>query len=136
MSGRLIIGIVSTLLEISAIAFGILWGLPKIGIDFPLWLSILIAVVLMAVWLAYSVFTYHKGTLALTRGCIIGMPDMIGTEGVVVSRLAPAGMVRIRSELWIAKSAEGEIEQGEKVTVIEQERLKLMVRRTEISNQK
>ena len=33
MTGRLIIAIFSTILEEAAICFGILWGLPKLGLD-------------------------------------------------------------------------------------------------------
>jgi membrane-bound serine protease (ClpP class) len=62
------------------------------------------------------------------RKDIAGLSNMIGTEGEVVSPLAPEGLVRIKGELWVAKSAAGEIKPGGEVIVVGQERLKLVVR--------
>jgi membrane protein implicated in regulation of membrane protease activity len=128
MTGRLIIAIISTCLEETAIAAGILWGLPRLGVRLPLWGLIAIMVPVMLVWLAYSVFTYKKGTIALSTAQPVGVADMIGTEGTVTVALSPEGMVRIRGELWVAKTAEGEILPGTEVIVVGQERLKLVVK--------
>ena len=57
------------------------------------------------------------------------LPDMVGSRGKVVSPLAPEGLVRIKSELWVAKSARGKMSLGEKVVVVEQDGLKLVVRK-------
>ncbi|MFC1900589.1 NfeD family protein [Chloroflexota bacterium] len=128
MTVRLIIAIVSTILEETALAIGVLWGLPKLGVQLPLWGLILMAVPIMAAWLSYSIFTFRKGTVALKTTQMVGMHDMIGTVGVVVNSLAPEGLVRIRGELWVAEASEGELESGTEIIVTGQERLKVVVK--------
>lgn len=123
MMGRLILGIISTMLEEAAIVAIVRWGLPQIDVHIPL--PGLIA--LMVVWLAYSVFTYRMGTRALMTKQLVGLPDMIGSQGKVVSPLAPEGLVRIRGELWVAKSASGEMKSDGEVVVVGQDGLKLVV---------
>ena len=125
MSGRLIIAIVSTTLEEAALAVGVLWGLPKLGIHIPLWVLIIV----MAAWGAYTVTTYRMGSRALRRKPVHGPTAMLGSEGKVVSPLVPEGMVRIKGELWRAKSASGRMDTGEEVTVVGQDGLKLIVRK-------
>jgi membrane-bound serine protease (ClpP class) len=121
---RLIFAIVSTIIEEAALAAAGIWGLPQIGINIPLWgISLL-----MIVWLLYSIYTFKKGTKALKIGHIIGLPNMIGTKGRVTSVLNPEGWVRIRGELWSAKSLSGEIKPGRDVIVTGQKRLKLEVK--------
>lgn len=126
MSGRLIIAIVSTTLEEAALAVGVLWGLPKLGIHIPLWVLIIV----MLAWGAYTISTYRMGSRALRRKPVHGLTAMLGSEGKVVSPLVPEGMVRIKGELWVAKSAGGEIDAGEEVTVVGQDGLKLIVRKS------
>ncbi len=121
---RLIFAIIGDLLEEAAIVAVVLWGLPQIGIQIPLWGLI----ILMAIWGAYSVFSYRLGSRALIRKQMVGLANMIGTKGEVVRPLAPEGMVRIKGELWVAKSVSGELKLGGKVIVVGQERLKLVVR--------
>jgi len=123
MTGRLILAIISTILEEVAIVVIAQWGLPEIGIRIPI--PGLVAI--MVVWLAYSVFTFRLGTRALKKTPVYNLPNMVGSKGEVVSTLAPQGMVRIKGELWIAKSASGVLEPGGEVIVIEQDRLKLIV---------
>jgi membrane-bound ClpP family serine protease len=124
MKRRLVLAIVSTILEEVAIAVIVLWALPKADIDFPLWGLIII----MVAWAAYAIFTFRLGTLALKREQLVGLPNMIGTRGDVVSPLTPEGLVRIRGELWVAKAEKGEMKPGNEVTVVGQNRLKLVVR--------
>ena len=124
MMARLILAVISTILEEAAIVVIVLWGLPQIRIQIPLWGLI----ALMVVWGAYSVFTYQLGSRALRRKQMVGLPDMVGGRGEVISPLAPEGMVRIKGELWVAKSASGEMEAGGEVIVVRQDGLKLVVR--------
>ena len=124
MSVRLILAIISGILEESAIVAIVLWALPRINVHIPLWGLI----ILMVVWLTYSVSTYRMGSRALLRKPVAGLPDMVGSKGKVVSPLAPEGLVKIKGELWIAKSAGAEMEPGGEVIVVEQDRLKLVVR--------
>ncbi len=124
MMARLILAIISTLLEEAALVVIVLWGLPRIGIQLPL--PGLIAV--MLVWGAYSVFTYRIGSRALKQKPVMSLPDMVGCQGEVVSPLAPEGLVRIRGELWMAKSDSGEMKVGKEISVVRQDSLKLLVR--------
>ena len=125
MTARFILAIVSTTLEEAALAALVLWGLPLLGIHLPL--AVLIA--LMAALAAFAVTTYLLGSRALGRKPVVGLPDMVGGQGRVVSPLAPEGLVRIKGELWESKSDGRRIKAGEEVTVVGQEGLKLIVRR-------
>ena len=125
MNARLIVAIISTMLEEAALAVIVLFGLPELGVEIPL--AGLIS--LMVVWLAVSVIIYRIGSRALRRKPLEKLPDMVGSRGRVVSPLAPEGLVRIEGELWMAKSASGKINLGNKVAVVEQDGLRLVVRR-------
>ncbi len=118
--------IVSTLLEEAAIAVVALVGLPQLGIEVPLWLL----VVIMVAWAALAVFTYRMGSRALGRKPVAGLPSVVGSPGTVVSRLAPEGLVRVGGELWVAKASSGQIEVGEEVIVVTQDRTRLTVRQS------
>jgi len=126
MSVRLIWAIVSTLLEEAALVAVVLWGLPQLDIHIPL--AALIAV--MVAWAAFAVFIYRKGTQALRKKPVVGLSDMVGSKGKVVNRLDPQGMVRIKGELWEAISVGGRVNTGKEVTVVGQDGLKLIVRRS------
>ena len=130
MSARLIMAIFSTLLEEAALVAIVLWGLPHFGIQIPL--AGLIA--LMVAWGAFSVITYRVGSRALRKRPVVGLPTMVGSKGKVVSPLAPGGLVKIKGELWEATSAGKRIEAGEGVIVVGQDGLKLLVRKSSISD--
>ncbi len=123
MTPRLVLAIISNLLEEVAIVVIVLWGLPGLGIHMPLPGLI----TLMVLWLAVSVMIYRTGSRALQRKQMVGLPHMVGSQGKVVSSLAPEGMVRIKGELWMARSDGGELKSGEKVIVVGQDSLKLIV---------
>ena len=123
MTGRLVLAILSTLLEEAALVAIVLWGLPQLDIRIPL--PGLIA--LMVAWGAFSVFIYQMGSRALRRKPVAGLLSMVGSRGKAASPLAPEGFVKIKGELWDAKSASGRIDTGEEVTVIGQDGLKLIV---------
>ena len=129
---RLIFAIISTIIEEIAIAAAGIWGLPEIGVNFPLWATILV----MIAWLSYSVYAFRKGTKALKIGHILGMPNMVGTKGRVTSALNPEGWVKIRGELWSARSLSGEIHPGRDIVVIGQKRLKLEVKESDPADNK
>ena len=107
MSGRLVIAIVSTIMEEATLAAAVFWGLPWLGVELYLWGSIVLTIVLMAAWGTYTVLTYRMGSRVLEAKPLVGLPDMVDCKGAVVSRLAPDGLVTIRGELWVAKSAGG-----------------------------
>ncbi len=123
LRGRLILAIVSTMLEEVALAVVVVVGLPELGINIPL--AGLIAI--MVVWAAVAVLTYRAGSRALKRKPVTGLEAMVGGKGRVVKTLNPEGLVRIGSELWRAKSDNIEIAIGQDVTVVEQDGRKLIV---------
>jgi len=125
ISVRLIIAIVTTTLEEAAIAAVVLWLLPKVDFHLPLF----VLIIFMLAWAGFAVFSYRMGSRALRRKPEGGLADMLGTRGKVVKRLDPEGMIRIKGELWKAKSAGRKIETGEEVTVVGQKGLKLIVER-------
>jgi len=124
---RLLLAVISTLLEEAALVAIILFGLPRLGIKLPL----VVLIILMVVGGVFSVFTYRMGSRALRKKPIIGLPAMVSSKGKTVSPLAPEGFIRIKGELWEAKSVGGEINVGEEVTVVGQDGLKLTVRKSD-----
>ena len=122
-TARLILAIVSIALEEAALYAIWRWLLPDIGVPMPLNALIIV----MAVWGVYAVTNFVIVTRALRKTTIIGLPTMTGSTGRVVEPLDPEGLVRIKSELWGAESAEGEMDVGEEVTVVKQDGLKLFV---------
>jgi len=125
MKVRLVFAVISTLLEEAALVVVVLWGLPQLGIEIP----IPGLIVLMVVWGGFAVFTYRMGSRALKRKPVIGLPIMVGSRGKVVRQLAPDGIVRIKSELWEAKSTHGDIDAGEEIIVVGHDGLKVTVSR-------
>jgi len=125
MTTRLIVAIVTTLIEEAALAAIVLWGLPALGIN----LNVGVLIALMAALAAYAVTTYRLGSRALSRKPVVGLTDMVGARGRVVSNLAPEGTVRIKGELWEARAEGRRINTGTDVIVVGQEGLKLVVRR-------
>ncbi len=123
MSARLIWAILSTLLEEAALVAIVLIGLPELDISVPL----PILIIVMVAWAVLAVIFYRMGSRALRRKPVVGLLDMVGGKGRVVSLLDPEGFIRINGELWLAKSAVGKIDVGEEIIVKEQDRTKLIV---------
>jgi membrane-bound serine protease (ClpP class) len=124
MSGRLMLAILSTILEETALAVVVLIGLPELGIHLPL--ATLIA--LMIVWAVIAVIVYRAGSRALRKKPMAGLESIIGTKGRVVRPLDPDGLIRIGGELWRAKSTANRIDIGEEVTIVERKGTILIVR--------
>jgi len=124
LGSRLILAIVSTLLEEAAIAVIVLVGLPELGIR----IHIAGLIAIMIAWAAIAVLTYRAGSRALKRKPVTGFEAMVGSKGRVVKTLNLEGMVRIGSELWRAKSDGIEVAIGHEVIVIGQNGNKLLVR--------
>jgi membrane-bound ClpP family serine protease len=124
-NARLILAILSSLLDEALIIGVLLWGLPKLGVDIPMPV-VIIAVILFAL---FAVFSFRIGTRVLKMKPVPGLPDLIGVEGKVVKILGPKGVVKIDAELWDARSLEGTIEVGAEVIVVAQKGLKLEVKK-------
>jgi membrane-bound ClpP family serine protease len=126
---RLIIAIVTSLLDEAAILAVIIWLLPKMGVKIPLWGTI-ICVLGFAV---FAVVSFKVGSRTLRLKPMLGFTNMIGTEGLTTSRLMPDGFIKIDGELWAARAEKGHIESGKAVVVTEQKGLRLAVK-TKIAN--
>jgi membrane-bound serine protease (ClpP class) len=124
-TARLIIAIVSTLVEEFAFYAIWRWLLPEFDIYLPLW--VLVAV--MVFWAAFAIVSFIVVTRVLRRQTVVGLPTMVGSKGKARSPLSPEGQVMIKGELWGAKSVDGDIDTGEMVTVVGQDSLQLIVRR-------
>jgi membrane-bound ClpP family serine protease len=121
--------IITSTFEQAVLVVAVLWLLPLIDVNLPLWALIPASIVLQA----YNVFSYRKSIKALRAQPIPGMTNMVGTQGETVSTLTPDGLVKIRGELWAATADNGNIVDGRDVTVVAQSGLKLVVRESERS---
>jgi len=122
---RLIIALVSSLLDEGLIIGLLLWGLPKLGISIPIPITIII-VILFAL---FAIITFKLGSRVLNMKPLPGLTDLKGVEGRVVKRLALTGFIKIDGELWEARSLEDIIEIGTEVVVVSQSGLKLGVKK-------
>jgi membrane-bound serine protease (ClpP class) len=122
---RLALAVVSMALEQVAIWLIWRWVLPEFGVELPF--SVLIGI--MAAWAVLGTWLFIFTTRTLEKQAPAGRPSMVGTTGKVTTKLAPKGMVRIRGELWSARSIEGDINAGEDIVVTSEERMKLLVRK-------
>jgi membrane protein implicated in regulation of membrane protease activity len=123
-NARLIVAIITNLLDEALIVAFIIFGLPRLGVHIPVWGIALICIG----FLIYAVLFYQIGNTILKKKPLSGFTDMTGIEGKAVDKLAPKGLVRIASELWQAKAENGTIEAGTQIVVTKQEGLKLVVK--------
>ncbi len=86
--------------------------------------SIVVAI-FITLFFSYALVKAMKAKKAKPK---IGEGDLIGEKGIAITDLKPKGQVKVRGEIWQAE-AEEEIKEGEEIIVIEQERLKLKVKK-------
>ncbi len=127
MNGRLILAIISTILEEAALAVIVLVGLPNLGINIP----VFVLITMMVVWVVAAVMIYRAGSRALETKMVKGFEDMTGSCGRVVKELKPLGMVRINGELWQAQAQQGGIAEGEEIIVLARKGSRLVVQPAE-----
>jgi len=113
--------IIMLLAEEAVLAAVVLWVLPELGIDIPLWGLILMMVALGA----YEYMSYRTGKQTLDKKPVVS-PD-IGSRGVTTTQLTPRGYVKVGSELWRAASTRSDIDKGREVVVTGVEGLTLLV---------
>ncbi|MBI2854210.1 MAG: hypothetical protein HYX87_04730 [Chloroflexi bacterium] len=123
---RFWLSVLSTVLQLVAVAMLGLWLLPSEGLPVP-WELVLASGIIMV---AVDAFIYVMGTHALDIIPVTGKEALPGRIGKVARPLTPDGMVRVQGELWQAHSVEGEILSGE-VEVVSLKDLKLLVKRAE-----
>ena len=100
------------------------WFLPRVGINIPLWLII----VLMEAWAAYSYLTSRLAAKVIGREVTVGAETLIGVKCTTTTPLLPDGYVRVGNELWQARSMAGDIETGAEVIIVNINRLTLIVK--------
>jgi membrane protein implicated in regulation of membrane protease activity len=104
------LALTTSVLEEAALVAIVLWLLPILGLQIPLWGLVLMMIALAA----YNYTTYRLGKKALVKKPMIS-PD-IGSRGRTVTRISPSGYVRINGELWQALSGTT-IDAGKEITV-------------------
>jgi len=105
--------LLAALADDAAILAAVILILHFLHIPVPWWAYLIIV-------LAVAAFAYviHKKVIpALHRSKTTGSEGMIGLHGEATQTLAPNGMVRVKGELWNAKSEEGHIAAGRQVKI-------------------
>ena len=121
--GYIVFSIVTGLLEEAALAAVVLWLLPLLGVNIPIWGLILLMV-------AYGVkegITYRIGARALQRKPVVSLEGMVGCYGKATTPLAPNGYVRVEGELWWTSSTGPNIDEGDEIVIVGIKRLTLFV---------
>ena len=113
---------IGTLLELVILVAIVVWGLPYVGIDMPLWGIILLAILL----LAFSFYTYSMGRRAVNRKLLHEIEAMIGCTGIVATVNKEGCYIKIRGELWKAVS-DFKLKTGDEIIVTAVEGFKLVV---------
>jgi membrane-bound ClpP family serine protease len=120
---RLIMAVISMIIEQAAIFAIWRWLLPGYGIKLGVW----VLIVAMAGWLVIGTGLYIFGTNALKKQVTTGLTTLIGFEGEAASDLNPEGTVKVNGEIWSALAEDGTIEKGKSITVVGEDGLKLRV---------
>jgi membrane-bound ClpP family serine protease len=124
MKARLVIALITSLIDEVVIVALLLWGLPYWGVHIPRWGIGLICVA----FAGYAYLTFRLGSRILRKKPLPGFTDLVGMTGRTVDQLKPEGMVRVNSELWVARSQSGVIPAGSQIEVVSQDGMKLVVR--------
>jgi membrane-bound serine protease (ClpP class) len=122
-----VLAITTTLLEQAALVAVVLWLLPRVAINIPLWGLILMMIALGV----YNYITYRLGKKALVKKPMIS-PD-IGSRGRTTTPISPKGYVRVNGELWQASSS-STIGAGEEIAVTGMEGMTLLISPIEKDN--
>ena len=122
-----VLTITTSLLEQAALVSVVLWLLPRVAINIPLWGLILMMIALGI----YNYMTYRVGKKAIVKKPMIS-PD-IGSRGRTTTPISPKGYVRVNGELWQAASS-STIGVGEEITVVGIEGMTLLISPIEKDN--
>ena len=82
-------------------------------------------IITIASFFAFSLYRVAKARRIKPR---IGEGDLIGKRGVAITSIKNKGQVKVMGEIWNAYSEE-DIKKGDEIIVVDQERLKLKVRK-------
>jgi membrane protein implicated in regulation of membrane protease activity len=121
------LAITTSLLEEAALVAVVLWLLPRVEINIPLWGLILMMIALGV----YNYINYRFGKKALVKKPMISLD--IGSRGRTTTPISPKGYVRVNGELWQASSS-STIDAGEEITVVGIEGMTLLISPVEKDN--
>ena len=128
-TGRLVLAVASTSAEEFLIYSAWRWLLPQWDIILP----VAALITAMVCWGIFSVSLFIFTTKTLKKQVPVGLPSMVGTIGRAANSLAPEGLVRIKSELWVATTETGKIQKGDNIKVVGEDGLRLLVRKSDVS---
>jgi membrane-bound ClpP family serine protease len=112
------------LFDEAILAVVLLWILPGLGINIPVWLLIGV----MVAWAIYSFVISSLVGKVIVKADAVGTEILIGASGDTTTPLSPDGYVRVGAEHWQAHSVSGDIEIEAKVVVVGIKRLTLLVK--------
>jgi len=116
--------VISWIIEEALLVAAVLWLLPLVKINVPLW-GLIILMLALAI---HSGVMYHLGRQTFSIRPKVAAENIIGSEGTVTKPLAPEGYVKVQGVLWKAKCNGFELGVGDEVEVVGIEGLKLIVR--------
>jgi membrane protein implicated in regulation of membrane protease activity len=122
-----VLTITTTLLEEAALVAVVLWLLPRVAINIPLW-GLIIMMIALGV---YNYINYRLNKKALVKKPMIS-PD-IGSRGRTTTLISPKGYVRVNGELWQALSS-STIDAGEEIAIVGREGMTLLISPIEKDN--
>jgi membrane protein implicated in regulation of membrane protease activity len=122
-----VLTITTTLLEEAALVAVVLWLLPRVAINIPLW-GLIIMMIALGV---YNYINYRLNKKALVKKPMIS-PD-IGSRGRTPTLISPKGYVRVNGELWQASSS-STIDAGEEIAIVGREGMTLLISPIEKDN--
>lgn len=89
--------------------------------------SPVVIVVLGLLMVGFFVLLLGAAVRARNFPVLSGAKSMVGATGIALSDLAPSGLVRVKSEEWTADAVDGSIKQGEAISVVKADGLRLQV---------
>jgi len=92
------------------------------------WKVIFIVVLFTA---AFFIFIFGLGIKAQKRKPTTGIEGLIGETGEAVTDLHPTGEIKIHGEIWKARSLEGDLPKGTKITAVTINDLTIHVKKSE-----
>ncbi len=98
-----------------------LWILPKVGINIPVWGLMLMMIALGA----HSILGYRLGEKVMKKSPMVW--PATGSRGKATTPVAPSGYVLISNERWKASSTGADIARGTEVTIVRVEGTQLWV---------
>jgi len=121
MNRHNIFSLTLAILEQLALAAAVLWILPELGINMPIWGLLLMMIALCT----YSILSYRLGKKTMERSPLLW--PAVGSKGKAITPLAPSGYARVGTELWKASSTGADIDRGTEVTIVRVEGTQLFV---------